>query len=119
MKRKIEIGDVFEIETVIGKAYLQYIYKDDTLGELIRILPGVYNDIPEYFNELIKSEEEYMIFFPLAAAFKKKIVRYVSSYPNNKFAIPEFMRSDHYIQGKFIGWHIVDINTWNRKLVKE
>lgn len=44
---RIKIGDVFKINTPNGEAYLQYVYEDKTLGELVRILPGVYEKSPK------------------------------------------------------------------------
>jgi hypothetical protein len=47
---KIKLGDLFEINTPNGKAYLQYVYKDSTLGELVRVLPGLYKERPSELN---------------------------------------------------------------------
>jgi hypothetical protein len=41
---RIKIGDVFEISTPKGKAYLQYVHKNETIGELLRILEGLFID---------------------------------------------------------------------------
>jgi hypothetical protein len=59
-----------------------------------------------------------MIFFPLSFANKKKIVELVGHYPINEFKKPEFLRTEYYIRGEFLGWHIINTNTWKRQLVK-
>ncbi|CCB85123.1 putative uncharacterized protein [Parachlamydia acanthamoebae UV-7] len=114
---KIEIGDIFEINTPKGKIYLHYIYKDERIGELIRVLPGVYLEKPDLLN-LAAKKEVYMVFFPLAAAKKRKIVEQVGHFPANDFSKPKYMRSKHIVRGEFLGWHIVDTDTFHMRLVK-
>ena len=41
--QKIEIGDIFEVPTAIGNAYIQYMAEVDQTT-LIRLLPGVYHE---------------------------------------------------------------------------
>jgi hypothetical protein len=106
-----------EIHTPKGKAYLHYIYKDPSLGDLVRILPGIYCERPANFDKLAGSNADYMVFFPLFAANKQKIVEIVGFYPAIGFNKPPFMRTDHNVRGEFLGWHIIDTNTWQRKLV--
>ncbi len=36
---RLNIGDVFEIETSNGLAFFQYVHHDKIIGSLIRILP--------------------------------------------------------------------------------
>jgi len=71
---RIKVGDIFEIHTPKGKAYLHYIYKDKTTGDLIRVLPGLYSERPASFDKLASSKERYVVIFPLLAASKQKIV---------------------------------------------
>ena len=115
---KLKIGDIYEIDSPQGKAYLHYVYSDPTIGELIRVLPGLYAGRPDHLNTLATSEERYMIFFPLSAAFNKKIVECVGHYDFKGFVKPEYMRTKHVVRGGFWGWHIIDTNTWHRQLVK-
>jgi hypothetical protein len=81
MARASKPGDVYQISTPKGLAYFQYIRKDDEYGHLIRILPGIFETIPASFCELTQSKELYFIFFPLAAAVSKGIVKHVASEP--------------------------------------
>lgn len=115
---RIKIGDIFEINTPKGKAYLHYVYKDKAIGDLIRILPGLYPNRPASFEKLAGSKERYMVFFPLSVASKHKIVEQVGHYPIDNFEKPRYMRAEHIVKGEFLGWHIVDTETWQRQLVK-
>lgn len=116
--KKINIGDVFEIETKIGLAYLHYIYKDGKLGELIRVLPGVFNERPIDLNELAMKNESFMVFFPVSAAVRKNIIQLAGSHSAQGFGKPKMMRMEHWVRGEFLGWHIVDTDSWKMKLVK-
>src|SRR5690606_28614971 len=116
--RRIKVGDIFEINTLKGKAYLHYIYKDKITGDLIRILPGLYFDRPDSFDKLAGSNESFMVFFPLSAAYKQKMVEQVSYYAADSFEKPKYMRTEHIVRGEFLGWHIIDTETWQRQLVK-
>lgn len=114
---KIKIGDIFEINTPKGKAYLHYVYKDKTIGDLIRVLPGLFLERPTNFEMLVGLKECYMIYFPLTFAYKQKIVDLVGNVSINNFTKPKFMRTEHIINGQFLGWHIIDTDTWQRQLV--
>jgi hypothetical protein len=93
--KKIQIGDIFELETAKGKGYLHYVYKDDSYGELIRILPGLYSERPSKLEGLASGKERYMIFFPVGLATRKKSIQIVGFYSANNFGIPRYMRSPH------------------------
>jgi len=116
---KIKVGDVFEIETSKGRAYLHYIYGDPTICELIRVLPGLYQERPGNLDEVLAKEERYMIFFPLKAAYRRNIVHKVGHVSADGYAKPAFMRSDYWVRGEFKGWHIVDTETWKIQVVFE
>lgn len=114
---KNKIGDIFEINTPKGKAYLHYIYKDSVIGELVRVLQGLYSDRPTNFDQLAASKERYIISFPLSAAIKQKIVKPVGFYSASNFSKPELMRTEHNVRGEFLGWHLINTETWHRQLV--
>ncbi len=115
---RIKTGDIFEIKTSKGKAYLHYIFKDETNGDLVRVLPGLYYDQPDDIEGLASEDESFLVFFPLSAANRKKIVEKVGHYRSD-LTRPEYMRTEHYIRGEFLGWHIINTDTWQRELVKE
>lgn len=115
---KIKIGDVFEINTPKGKAYLHYIHKDSVTGELIRVLQGLYSERPANIDQLAGLAERYIISFPLSVAAKQNIVEFVGHYSASGFSKPKLMRTKHNVRGEFLGWHLVDTETWHRQLVK-
>lgn len=116
--KKIKIGDVFEISTPKGYAYLHYIKKDKTIGELVRVLPGLYSEEPTDIKKTVGSDELFYIFFPLSFAYKKGIVRLVNNCEASNYDVPKYMRTEHNVRGEFLGWHIVNTQTWERTLVK-
>jgi hypothetical protein len=117
--KKIKLGDVFEFETGLGKVYLHYVFQDQNIGELVRVLEGFYDETPPDIDALVKTPERFFIFFPLAAAQRKKIVTKVGDTELVEGICPKFMLDPHIIQDEFLGWHIVDTSTWQRRLVKE
>ena len=58
--QKIEIGDIFEVPTAIGNAYIQYMAEVDQTT-LIRLLPGVYHE-PVDLEKLVQQKERYICF---------------------------------------------------------
>lgn len=116
--RKIKIGDIFEVPTEKGLAYLHYVYMDASAGHLLRVLPGLFNETPANLEELVAAKESYWIHYPLVEAYKQNLVKTVGSYSANKFKKPKCMRSQHIIKDDFIGWHIIDTDTWQRELVE-
>lgn len=113
---RISLGDVFEISTPEGKAYLHYVYKDKTVGELVRVLPGLYPERPEDLDNIVSKDELYVVFFPLSYANKRRIVERVGNFGID-FKKPKYMREKHVVRSEFIGWHIIDTDTWERELV--
>lgn len=63
---KATIGDVIEIPTRDGRAYAQYTHFSERYGELIRVLPGVYEEQPD-LAELVREEEVFWTFCSLNA----------------------------------------------------
>lgn len=60
---KIKVGDVFEIETSKGKAYLHYIHEEPEKCELVRVLYGLYQQRPVDIEKIVALDEQYLIFF--------------------------------------------------------
>lgn len=118
--KRIKVGDVFEINTPKGKAYLQYVYNNPDITELIRVLHGKYYEQPNDLSSIIEGNELYLVHFPLKVAYKRGIVKLIGRFNvPNEFQIPKNMRSLHVdVDGNRI-WYIVDYDTWRREPVKE
>jgi hypothetical protein len=116
---KIKLGDIFEINTPKGNAYLHYVYKHPDMGDLIRVLPGLFSKKPEDLDGLINAKENYMIYFPLGSAKRQKIVEQVGHVNADAFENPKYMRTDHKVRGEVLGWYIVDTETFQREFVEK
>lgn len=119
--RRIKIGDVFEIKTSEGKGYLQYVFANKTIGELIRVFPQQYSEDFGEVSSVIKSEDYYFVYFPLKAALKQELVQFVHNFSiPSEVKLPDQMRARNVDKdGNFVSWQIVDYSTWQRTNVKE
>ncbi|MBO9123004.1 MULTISPECIES: hypothetical protein [unclassified Rhizobium] len=85
-------GDVFEINTARGEAYVQFMQKNKLMGSAIRVLPGTYVGGNSDIESLVRTDAGYWIFFPLSAALKAKVVRRVGAFeiPSHSKKLPLF-----------------------------
>jgi hypothetical protein len=81
LKRKAAIGDILEIKTPAGLAYLQYTHEHPSMGALVRILPGLYQGRPRDFTDLSRQRELYFTFYTLEYALPKRETEIVSHQP--------------------------------------
>lgn len=113
--RKIKIGDIFSIETSKGFSFFQYVYYEETIGELIYIFPELHNQVPD-LNGLKNDLRGFFIHFPVRAALNRKLIRYVENS-----SLPEYLEIPLYfktevtdLNGNVIDFQIVDYKTWRR-----
>lgn len=78
---KAKIGDVLEIATPKGFAYAQYTHKHQLMGDLIRVLPGIFHDRPDDIDALLEEEPQFVTFVPLASFMKRKTCSTVANRP--------------------------------------
>jgi hypothetical protein len=117
--KRLHFGDVFEIATSKGIAYLQLCAVDKDGIQLVRVIKGVYPSHPVNLDEIVSEPELFMVHFPLVAACQRKLISKVGNYPlPSDFQAPEYMRTTYVRQGKFMGWHIVNTETLNRRFVE-
>ncbi len=110
VSRILKIGDIAEIKTPRGLAYIQYTHASEHAGELIRVLPGLYTSRPASFFELASQKELYFIFYPLTYALRAKQTEIVSNQP-----VPEWARNEPIMrqpvgtepEGKTSSWKLV------------
>lgn len=118
MKKQVELGDVFEIKTNKGYAYLQCvdIPENNNEVELIKVFYDLHKEHLLIISDVIKSDFFY-IRFPLKAANKRKIVSKIFNTPlSDDFEIPIYFRTENMFNE---GWQIVDSRTLHRKSVTE
>ena len=108
-KTKAAIGDILEINTGSGLAYIQYTHQHPDMGALVRILPGLYPSRPGDFVELAQQRELYFTFYPLRYALPKRETQVVSHQP-----VPEWAKSYpmmRHSNGGSSGWMILPADT--------
>lgn len=108
--KKLTIGDVVEISTPRGLAYVQYTHSDRDMGELVRVIPGLYASRPLNLAELVRGSELYFVFYTLMYAVRAGQAKIVSNEPLPEHAQAEpLMRhaSGRAADGRITGWRIV------------
>lgn len=93
--RKVpRLGDILELPTPKGLAYVQYTHQLTKYGDLLRVLPGVYDARPPKFATLAQQRERFVLLFPLGAAVRQEIMAIVSNeeIPEASRALPVFRR---------------------------
>lgn len=76
--RIAQFGDVYEISTSCGLAYIQYTHSTPADGfPLVRVLPGLYSVKPD-IPSLAKRREMYFAFYVLPYAIKARQAKWVS-----------------------------------------
>jgi hypothetical protein len=111
VKKKIQIGDIFELKTPKGLVYLQYIYNDVEYGYLIRVLPGFFDARPKSFSDVGEKKELYFVFFPVQAALNREIILFIS-----KEKVPDWAKDRPLMRrpggrsqnGKILNWWLSD-----------
>lgn len=68
--RPVAIGDVFEIETPAGLAYLQYTHEDD-FGPVVRILPGTFKARPTNIESMVLDRTRFAAIIPVVAGVRE------------------------------------------------
>jgi len=121
-RKRPKLGDVLEIPTTKGFAYLQYVNRHPVYGALIRVLPGLYVKRPERFSDLVRQPERFFTFFPVGAAVNQGIVIIVAneSIPGAAQKIP-IMRVEGGIDkgGRVLNWWIIDSEGDRKWMVSE
>lgn len=79
MAKRVKLGDIVEIETSKGYAYVQYTHRIPPYGYLIRVFNGSYDEELQELELLLKKELQFSIFFPLQSALNKNIFTVVGN----------------------------------------
>jgi hypothetical protein len=107
----LRFGDIVEIPTKSGYAYVQYTHRIPQWGALIRVLPGIYKRRPADLKKLADRPERFVTFFPVTIAVHRKIFKVVghSEVPESAKKLPLF-RAAGFIDraGKVHDWWLWD-----------
>lgn len=108
--KKAKIGDIFEINTGNGIAYIQLIAEENGSGEFVRILPGIFEESKIDLQDIVQGEEMFSTFFPISFAWKKEMVKKVGhvSVPDEKQRIPIMRMGVDYSDKKPIHWTLLE-----------
>jgi hypothetical protein len=109
-RKKATLGDILEVTTPRGLAYLQYTHEEGSMGSLVRVLPGLFPVRPKDLFALGRQKEVYFTFYTLDDALKRRDAEIVSNQP-----IPESARAHpimraakgHDATGKTHAWTVV------------
>jgi len=86
-KAQARFGDVGEVKTPRGFGYFQMTHETKDMGQLIRVLPGLYPARPSALCHLVGQRQLYYVFFPFTLALRSKLIEVVTNCP-----IPELAR---------------------------
>jgi len=87
-RKKAKLGDIFEIATPAGLAYVQFTHLRESMGHLVRVLPGLFETRPQDIAELATQKELYFVFYPVSYALRDGLVHFVSNQPIPEWAKP-------------------------------
>lgn len=69
---KLHPGDIVEIETNDGLAYVQVTHNHPSYPEVVRVLPGHHDSRPDGFDVLARSKSLFLAMLPLGGAIEGK-----------------------------------------------
>ncbi len=114
----IKIGDIFEIPTKKGLAYMQYLKApiNNSQIEKVRIFYTLFETRPLNIIEVLNSDY-FFLSFVVGAAIRKNIISKVDhcSLPID-LEYPRYFRTEHLFKENW--WNIVDSITYDRESVE-
>ena len=117
-RKKIVLGDIFELKSDKGYIYLQCVKipENRTEVELIRVYYDMHPTKTNDFN-LIQKSFYFYIGFVVQAAVNRELIEKVCNSPiETDFELPRYFRTEN-LFGE--GWQIVDSITMNRQSFKK
>jgi hypothetical protein len=109
-----EIGDICEIRTPAGLAYVQYTHDvGKGAGQLVRVLPGLFAERPKDLSAVAAQKELYFIFYTLNYALRDSETEVVSHRPVPAWArpYPLMLWQARDAGGKPVAWKIFEAST--------
>ena len=106
-------GDVLEVSTPRGLAYIQYTYLmgDPWHLETIRVLPGFFTTRPANFSNLVNDPKAYFAFYPVRAAVSQGAVEIVAHHlvrPEQAFPAVYRRAGAMSREGRVLAWRICE-----------
>jgi hypothetical protein len=76
--QRAQIGDVFEIATQAGLAYLQYTHRRGAFGVLVRVIEGIFAERPSDIVALVRAPTRFFVFYPVGPALNRGLIARVA-----------------------------------------
>lgn len=110
MARRLKVGDLLEVPISQGFAYAQITHFHPTMGELVRVLQGVFPSRPNDFDALAEREHQFVAFIPAKQIVNRKIFEVVSNAPVPPEArtMPLFRGGNTNREGQISRWWLWD-----------
>lgn len=82
-RKRARLGDVLEVSTPRGLAYIHYTYltEEPWYLETIRVLPGFFTTRPTDFTDLVNHPKAFFAFYPARVAVSQGAVEIVAHHP--------------------------------------
>jgi hypothetical protein len=80
MARRAALGDVFEVATPCGLAYVQYINRHPEDGDVVRVIPGVYPERPPDLDALVSGPTRFAVFYPVTVAARRGLAAHLGNF---------------------------------------
>ena len=117
-KKKLDLGDIFELKTNKGNAYIQCVEipNNNSRSELIKVFYQLHDEELKELNSIINDDYFYTRFPVRIAAFRKIITKIGNVNLPENFKSPEYYRDTNAFG---TGWQIVNEKTYFRTNVDE
>ncbi|HSP81465.1 MAG TPA: ribonuclease E inhibitor RraB [Myxococcaceae bacterium] len=109
-RKRARLGDLLEVSTPRGLAYVQYVGKHPKYGTAIRVLPGFFEVRPRDWSSLV-AREGYFTFYPVSVAISEGAVEIVANQAiATRYELPSRFRRPGWRtkEGKVTTWLICE-----------
>jgi hypothetical protein len=80
VRKRVKTGDVLEVKSSRGYTYIQYVGKHAEYGDVIRVLPGIYDRSLPDVREIVESVG-YLGFYSARAAVSQGLAMILGPFP--------------------------------------
>lgn len=112
-KVRVRIGDVIEIATSSGMAYVQLTHRHSTpphYGDLVRVLPGIFEQRPIDIEHLVQQLERFACFCAVSTYSSRGEAEVIGNYaiPEHCKPFPVFKQSNWRVPAPDMVWYLWD-----------
>lgn len=89
--KRLKLGDVFAVKVPNGYKLYQWAYNIPKHGEYIRVLKGLYNEIPSDIDRIVKEQHNFVINFNFRRAYRIGLSQLLGTFPVPKeYPLPDY-----------------------------